>query len=32
MYGGTDPKQTLDDAAKATDRAIDIANRTNGKK
>jgi sn-glycerol 3-phosphate transport system substrate-binding protein len=32
MYGGTDPKQALDNAAKTTDRAIEIANRTNGKK
>ncbi|SFD27798.1 carbohydrate ABC transporter substrate-binding protein, CUT1 family [Bacillus sp. 491mf] len=32
MYGGADGKQALDDAAKATDRAIEIANRTNGKK
>ncbi|PLS02365.1 ABC transporter substrate-binding protein [Neobacillus cucumis] len=32
MYGGNDPKQALDDAAKATDRAIEIANRTNGAK
>lgn len=32
MYGGTDPKQALDDAAKATDHAIEISNLTNGKK
>ncbi|MFD3449499.1 ABC transporter substrate-binding protein [Microbacteriaceae bacterium 4G12] len=32
MYGGTDSKQALDEAAKATDRAIQIANRTNEKK
>ncbi|CAM4326974.1 glycerol-3-phosphate ABC transporter substrate-binding protein [Bacillus manliponensis] len=31
MYEGKDSKEALDEAAKATDRAISISNRTNGK-